>query len=31
VRSTRPVFCAMRAEHPATTAAWYLTAADEDE
>jgi hypothetical protein len=31
VRGERPVFAALRPEHPASAAAWYLTAADEDE
>jgi hypothetical protein len=31
VRGERPVFGALRAEHPASGAAWYFTAADEDE
>jgi hypothetical protein len=31
VRGERPVFCALRTEHPAAAVAWYLTAADEDE
>lgn len=31
VRGERPVFGALRAEHPAAAGEWYLTAADEDE
>jgi hypothetical protein len=31
VRGERPVFAALRPQHPAAAAAWYLTAADEDE
>jgi hypothetical protein len=31
VRSERPVYCALRPEHPAAEGAWYLTVADEDE